>query len=397
MEGIRVKEEETFPCTAGASSSSLSPQPMEGLHEVGPPPFLSKTYEMVEDPSTDSVVSWSRARNSFIVWDSTRFSTDILPRYFKHCNFSSFVRQLNTYGFRKVDPDRWEFANKGFLAGQKHLLKTIKRRRNVSQSMQQQKGGPCVELGQYGLEGELERLRRDRTVLMAEIVKLRQQQQNSREQLIAAEGRLQATEKKQQQMLTFLAKALNNPSFVQQLVQINSQNRELQGTVEIKRKRRLTASTSLENLQQDPTTVAVPSEPVMDYSSQEQQQELATVESEIDDFFSAANDNELGNEIGDPFSSSMPTSSGSNLGSASDAMWEDLLNEDFAGNPEEEVILGDSRKIDVLVAQPDEWADDLQDLVDEMDYLGCMIQNMNGFEYAAEQRRSVEQGRRFSE
>ncbi|KAI4316515.1 hypothetical protein L6164_024494 [Bauhinia variegata] len=375
MEGIRVKEEETFPCTAGSSSSSsssLPPQPMEGLHEVGPPPFLTKTFEMVEDPSTDSIVSWSTARNSFIVWDPYRFSTAILPRHFKHCNFSSFIRQLNTYGFRKIDPDRWEFANEGFLGGQKHLLKTIKRRRNVSQSMQQQGGGVCVELGHCGLEGDLERLRRDRTVLMAEIVRLGQHQQNSSEQLIAMEARLQTTERKQQQILTFLAKALNNPSFVQQLVQINSQNRELQGTVEIRRKRRLTASPSLENLQQDPVTVAVPSEPLVDYSCQEQQ-ELATIESEIETFFSAANDDESINEFRDPISSGMATASGSSLGSVSDAMWKDLLNEDLARNSEEEVILGDSANIDVpvedLVAKPDEWTEDLQDLVDQMDYL----------------------------
>lgn len=71
--------------------------PMEGLHDVGPPPFLSKTYEMVEDSSTDQVISWSTTRNSFIVWDSHKFSTTLLPRFFKHSNFSSFIRQLNTY------------------------------------------------------------------------------------------------------------------------------------------------------------------------------------------------------------------------------------------------------------------------------------------------------------
>ncbi|KAK9177224.1 hypothetical protein WN944_029243 [Citrus x changshan-huyou] len=39
------------------SGGSL-PKPMEGLNEVGLPPFLRKIYEMVEDPETDPVVSW---------------------------------------------------------------------------------------------------------------------------------------------------------------------------------------------------------------------------------------------------------------------------------------------------------------------------------------------------
>jgi len=61
------------------------------------PPFLAKTYEMVDDLSTNSIVSWSVSSKSFIVWNPPEFARDLLPRFFKHNNFSSFIRQLNTY------------------------------------------------------------------------------------------------------------------------------------------------------------------------------------------------------------------------------------------------------------------------------------------------------------
>ncbi|KAJ0623876.1 putative transcription factor HSF-type-DNA-binding family [Helianthus annuus] len=63
----------------------------------GPAPFLIKTYEMVDDSVTDEIVSWSTKGNSFVVWNPPEFARLLLPTYFKHNNFSSFIRQLNTY------------------------------------------------------------------------------------------------------------------------------------------------------------------------------------------------------------------------------------------------------------------------------------------------------------
>ncbi|KAK7354898.1 hypothetical protein VNO80_14140 [Phaseolus coccineus] len=216
----------------------VAPQPLEGLHESGPPPFLTKTYDIVDDVSTDEIVSWSRENNSFVVWDPQAFSITLLPKYFKHNNFSSFVRQLNTYGFKKVDPDKWEFANEGFLRGQRHLLKIIRRRRTTHQPQPPQKSlDHCVEVGRFGLDGEIDGLRREKQVLMVELVKLRQQQQNTKDHLQSMENRLKKTEQKQQQMMKFLARAMQNPNFLQQLVQQREWRKELEEAFTNKRRR----------------------------------------------------------------------------------------------------------------------------------------------------------------
>lgn len=96
-----------------------------------PTPFLTKTYQLVDDPATNDIISWNDCGSAFVVWRPPEFARDLLPNYFKHNNFSSFVRQLNTYGFKKIVPDRWEFSNDFFKKGERHLLIDIHRRKTV--------------------------------------------------------------------------------------------------------------------------------------------------------------------------------------------------------------------------------------------------------------------------
>lgn len=91
-----VEELEAFSSFATTPAADV-PQPLECLHGNPIPPFLSKTFDLVDDTSLDPIISWGSTGESFVVWDPLEFSRLILPRNFKHNNFSSFVRQLNTY------------------------------------------------------------------------------------------------------------------------------------------------------------------------------------------------------------------------------------------------------------------------------------------------------------
>ncbi|XVF03016.1 hypothetical protein REPUB_Repub04eG0224200 [Reevesia pubescens] len=206
-----------------------------GSHSIAP--FLKKCYEMVDDESTDSIISWSQNNNSFIIWDITEFSVQLLSKYFKHSNFSSFIRQLNIYGFRKIDTDRWEFANDGFVRGQKDLLKNIARRKYTQgseqrKSLQQQQPpqqqensvGSCENNENVGLWKEVENLKTDRNALMQELVKLRQYQETADNKVLLLKDRLQGMEKSQQQLLSFLIMAMQSPGFLFQLIQPKENN-----------------------------------------------------------------------------------------------------------------------------------------------------------------------------
>jgi len=119
------------------------------------PLFLQKTYQMV-DTSTPAIVSWSVDGDTFVVKNLENFC-DLLPKFFKHRNFRSFVRQLNFYGFRKLRADSlterpagwWEFKHERFLRGHPELLPLIKRAEHYEDEQPEVTGGgkPVVKMG----------------------------------------------------------------------------------------------------------------------------------------------------------------------------------------------------------------------------------------------------------
>ncbi|XP_021282624.1 heat stress transcription factor B-3 [Herrania umbratica] len=161
---------------------------LDYVRKSTPPPFLMKTYMLVEDPTSDDVISWNADGTGFVVWQPAEFARDLLPTLFKHSNFSSFVRQLNTYGFRKVATSRWEFCNEMFRKGDRELLCNIRRRKAWANKQQtaatiqvspqesdedQRSSSTSSSSGHNSLVDENKRLKEENGVLSLELTSMK--------------------------------------------------------------------------------------------------------------------------------------------------------------------------------------------------------------------------------
>lgn len=121
--------------SVNGSNSSSKPQTIPG--------FVSKLYRMV-DESTSNLIKWGPDGQTFVVTSPEDFSRQVLPLFFKHNNFSSFVRQLNMYGFHKVphlqqgsmaasaignnESTIWEFSHVNFIRNSPESLVNVRRK-----------------------------------------------------------------------------------------------------------------------------------------------------------------------------------------------------------------------------------------------------------------------------
>ncbi|KAI9253146.1 hypothetical protein BY458DRAFT_493256 [Sporodiniella umbellata] len=99
------------------------------------PDFIHKLYSMLENPVFIDTVRWDSSGAGFVIRDANDFTKTILPQHFKHCNFASFVRQLNKYDFHKIRNNKqdqtWQFKHEHFRKDRKDLLEEIKRKITV--------------------------------------------------------------------------------------------------------------------------------------------------------------------------------------------------------------------------------------------------------------------------
>ena len=92
------------------------------LHGAGE--FVSATWEMINGGFVDC--GWSADGTEIVVYNPERLAENVLPRFFRHTQYSSWVRTLNHYSFRKTRPGQW--INPNFQRGKPELLHIITRK-----------------------------------------------------------------------------------------------------------------------------------------------------------------------------------------------------------------------------------------------------------------------------
>ena len=65
--------------------------------------FLEKLFRILKKKKNNKIIHWNEDGTKIIISDPIKFTVNILPKKFSHQNYSSFVRQLNLYGFSKIN------------------------------------------------------------------------------------------------------------------------------------------------------------------------------------------------------------------------------------------------------------------------------------------------------
>jgi hypothetical protein len=135
------------------------PYERTATHEKGCSAFVAKTYAMVSDESLRDLIRWEPAGTSFVVLQPDKLAPT-LAQHFKHRKFSSFVRQLNMYNYKKVgNPKQWEFYHDAFRRGRTHLLRYIKRKKSTPSNKSKVAAGLKTEV--LGLKSQRDTLQHD--------------------------------------------------------------------------------------------------------------------------------------------------------------------------------------------------------------------------------------------
>lgn len=169
------------------------------------PAFVVKIWNMVNDPANHEYIRWTEDGLAFVVVHREEFMKLILPNYFKHNNFASFVRQLNMYGWHKVqdinsgtmkdanNEEILQFKNPDFVRGREDLLDNIVR--NKTGGMEDQNELSLVNL--QVMTTEVDKLKMTQLAMLEDMRRMRTDNQNLWQEVVNSRER----ERKQSQMM----------------------------------------------------------------------------------------------------------------------------------------------------------------------------------------------------
>ncbi|KAK4052862.1 SEA (Seh1-associated) complex subunit [Microbotryomycetes sp. JL221] len=88
-------------------TTSQTPDLSAGTVEKARPlitPFISKLARLLDDPTTDHLIRWTNDGTSFTFAHKSSQLLELFSKLFRHNKLASFVRQLNIYGFIRLQP-----------------------------------------------------------------------------------------------------------------------------------------------------------------------------------------------------------------------------------------------------------------------------------------------------
>jgi hypothetical protein len=93
------------------------------------PTFPVKLHMILSNPEYEDIITWLPHGRSWRILQQKAFEERVIPRYFRHGQYSSFSRQVNGWGFRRVTqgPDYGSYYNELFLRGMAHLCEKMTR------------------------------------------------------------------------------------------------------------------------------------------------------------------------------------------------------------------------------------------------------------------------------
>ncbi len=93
--------------------------------------FPERLHELLTEKKVQEIICWMPHGRCFKVKNSKDFETSVMPVYFTHTKITSFQRQLNLYGFKRLTkgPDRGSYYHELFLRGMPKLCTRMKRQK----------------------------------------------------------------------------------------------------------------------------------------------------------------------------------------------------------------------------------------------------------------------------